>query len=180
MGYDVIFLYRSESSARPFRSRLNLELTGEEFQQIKTESEIHSNRLREIPFTSLAQYLTLLEKCALEINSKNGTKIILLAAAVSDFDVCQSANQKIDSSSSFSEIKLKKVEKVISKLTSSWAPLVATFSFKLETNENLILKKSEKYFQQGVKGVIGNELLTRRKRIYFISKNQKIQVKKIL
>ena len=152
-------------------------MAAEEFQQIKTDAEIHSKRLREIPFTSLAQYLTLLEKCALEINSKNGSKIILLAAAVSDFDVCESANQKIDSSSSFSEIKLKKVEKVISKLTSSWAPLAVTFSFKLETNEDLILKKSEKYFQQGVKGVIGNELLTRRKRIYFISKEQEIKVK---
>ena len=155
---------------------MNLELTGEEFRQIKMDAEVHSKRLREVPFTSLAQYLALLEKCALEINSNNGTKIILLAAAVSDFDVCESANQKIDSSSSFSEIKLKKVEKVISKLTSSWAPQAATFSFKLETNENLILKKSEKYFEQGVKGVIGNELLTRRKRIYFISKNPNIQV----
>ena len=114
---------------------MNLELTGEEFRQIKMDAEVHSKRLREVPFTSLAQYLALLEKCALEINSNNGTKIILLAAAVSDFDVCESANQKIDSSSSFSEIKLKKVEKVISKLTSSWAPQAATFSFKLETNE---------------------------------------------
>ena len=40
---------------------------------------------------------------------------------------------------------------MISTLTSKWAPTVNVISFKLETDASLIIKKSAKYFDQGVK-----------------------------
>ena len=97
--------------------------------------------------------------------------MILLAAAVSDF-VCKPKNSKIDSSEDFSVIELDKVEKMIQPLTSQWAPSVSTFSFKLETDENNIERKARKYFDQGVSGVIGNELKSRRNKIKLVLKEK--------
>lgn len=97
--------------------------------------------------------------------------MIFLAAAVSDF-TCKSKTSKIDSSEDFSSIELEKVPKLISTLTGTWAPTVSIFSFKLETDEEKIVKKSQKYFSQGVAGVIGNELLTRRYKVILILKDK--------
>ena len=94
-----------------------------------------------------------------------------LAAAVSDF-TCDAVNDKIDSSTPLTRINLlpvkwfiliiiffrnshvkshHKVTKMISTLTTEWAPTVNVISFKLETDASLIIKKSAKYFDQGVK-----------------------------
>ena len=108
--------------------------------------------------------------------TKSSNKIILLAAAVSDF-VCKSNDSKIDSSEDFSVIELDKVKKMILPLTSIWAPTVSTFSFKLETVESKIVEKARKYFDQGVKGVIGNELKTRRNKVQLILKDSLEEIK---
>jgi len=60
---------------------------------------------------------------------------------------------------------------MISTLTTEWAPTVNVISFKLETDASLIIKKSAKYFDQGVKVVIGNELTTRRHKVIFITRD---------
>ena len=94
-----------------------------------------------------------------------------LAAAVSDF-TCTAEPGKIDSSVALSQIKLEPVVKVITKVTRTWAPNVTTISFKLETDESLIVRKAAKYFDQGVGAVIGNELHSRRHKVYFITQDQ--------
>ena len=67
---------------------------------------------------------------------------------MSDF-TCEAETEKIDSSREMNQIRLFPVKKVISTLTTEWAPSVNTISFKLETDESLIIKKSKKYFDQG-------------------------------
>lgn len=166
-NWNVIFLYR-QHSAQPFRHRVNIDLSIEKFQSIQNDWRINKNRLVEIPYLTLDDYFEKLESLSKELEgTKSSTKMILLAAAVSDF-VCKSTSSKIDSSEDFSVIELDKVPKLVKTLTSQWAPSVDTFSFKLETDENKIEGKARKYFDQGVKGIIGNELKSRRNKIKLI------------
>ena len=71
------------------------------------------------------------------------------------------------------QIALEPVVKVITKVTQKWAPKTTVISFKLETDETLIVRKAAKYFDQGVGAVIGNELLTRRHKLYFITQEDR-------
>ena len=143
-----------------------------EFKKQKQSWDSFKLRLTEVPYVSLEDYFSNLEKWSREVNELEAPKkMIFLAAAVSDF-TCKSKTSKIDSSEDFSSIELEKVPKLISTLTGTWAPTVSIFSFKLETDEEKIVKKAQKYFSQGVAGVIGNELLTRRYKVILILRDK--------
>jgi len=159
--WNVIFLHR-RGSARPFRHRIKIDMNLEKFEAVQHEWRRNKGRLLELEFEQLDEYFEKLEELARDLErTKTSRKMILLAAAVADF-VCKSAtSQKIDSSATFSAIQLDKVPKMIRPLTSQWAPSVDTFSFKLETDEQKIVQKAQKYFEQGVRGVVGNELTSR-------------------
>ena len=142
------------------------------FKDHRKKWEWYKSRLIEVPYVTLEEYFTLLEKLSRDVESlESPRKMIFLAAAVSDF-TCKSKSSKIDSSEEFSSIELEKVPKLISTLSETWAPSVEIFSFKLETDEEKILKKAQKYFAQGVAGVIGNELATRRNKVILILKDK--------
>jgi len=170
-NWNVIFLHRS-SSARPFRHRLDIEMSPEKFVIIQDEYKKSKDRLLEIQFNTLEDYFGSLEKYSKILeNSIASRKMILLAAAVSDFTTASKCS-KIDSSEGFSVIELDKVAKALPSVTFSWAPSVPVFSFKLETEEEKIEPKAIKYFDQGVKGVIGNVLDSRRWKVSLIMKNK--------
>jgi len=114
-----------------------------------------------VSFTTVSDYFWLL-RAACECLSQFGPKALLyLAAAVSDFYV--PANQmviksnttflylfkrffqpthKIQSGGAAPNIQLQLVPKLLAPLVSLWVPHAFVVSFKLETDENILITKA--------------------------------------
>lgn len=131
-----------------------------------------NNRLIEIPFTTLTDYLWLLKIVCDELNTHCGKKALLyLAAAVSDFYIPSQdmSEHKIQSSQGAPKVELKMVPKMLAPLVKEWAPQAFVVSFKLETDETILLQKAEKaldYYQHKV--VVANLLHTRKERVIVV------------
>ncbi|XP_075232098.1 phosphopantothenoylcysteine synthetase isoform X2 [Lycorma delicatula] len=185
-GYAVIFMHRQgslEPYARHFKGQELLELlevvqneTGET--QVKVQdSSIHKvlpilkmyetvkseGRLIKIPFVNLPDYLWLL-KGAAEVFSKAGENVMLyLAAAVSDFYIPpnEMSEHKIQSRDGALVISLHLVPKILQPLVNAWVPNAFVISFKLETDESILISKAraalEKYKHKvtGVRNLLG-------------------------
>lgn len=149
-----------------------------------------------LPYTTVNQYLYSLRSIALLMN--NPDCLFYLASAVSDFYVPASKlpQHKIqsrdyglgdgktdkytkDSSSSTDpdgklHINLDPVPKFLKRLVDSWAPKAMLISFKLETDDKILVLKActalEKY---GHQLVIGNLLQTRSKEVIFVTPTNK-------
>jgi phosphopantothenate-cysteine ligase len=161
-GYAVIFLSR-KGSLYPFVRQLSSNdpdsvlrsLASDPTEYLNKTQEIASiiqkatdngNRLLNIGFTSIIEYLGLL-KISCEMLSQIGNKsMVILAAAVSDFYIPfdEMSKDKIQSSSSNNglNISLKNVPKMLGLMKSIWCPNAMVVSFKLETNENILLAKA--------------------------------------
>ena len=94
-----------------------------------------------------------------------------LAAAVSDFYVPwpDLPEHKIQSRGGALNLQLQQVPKCLGLLRSEWAPAAFHVSFKLETDEQLLLKKSKAAITNyGMHCVVANELSTRTERCAFL------------
>lgn len=70
------------------------------------------------------------------------------------------------------ELKLDQVPKMLAKLTSEWAPKSYVVSFKLETDEAILIKKAENsIISYNVNLVIANLLHTRRDSCLIVERN---------
>ena len=75
---------------------------------------------------------------------------------------------KIQSSSGL-ELSLKQVPKMLSQLTSTWAPDSFVVSFKLETDQNLVVSKAKgAIIKNNVNLVVANQLEVRRSHYMFV------------
>ena len=188
--YDVIFMYRQKSMlpfARHFSGFSILEMLKEQENggiQIvpeKTNSILcilkayektkAGNHLLTVPFTTLSEYLWLLRGTAQLINKYQPTAAMYLAAAVSDFYIPNKdmPDHKIQSATGPLQIELNIVPKMLAPLVSLWANRAFVASFKLETNEDLLIPKSKKALATYKhKVVIGNILHTRRKKVVLV------------
>lgn len=139
-----------------------------------------------LPFTTVNQYLWSLKSIAKLMNNKGC--LFYLAAAVSDFFVpssrlpqhkiqSQDCNQSLNDDYKGSSVtngklivNLDPVPKFLRRLVESWSPHAMVVSFKLETDDNILIKKAiqalERYNHQLV---IGNLLQTRNKEVVFVS-----------
>lgn len=131
-----------------------------------------NGRMLYVSFTTVSDYFWLL-RAACECLSQFGPKALLyLAAAVSDFYVPanQMPTHKIQSGGAAPNIQLQLVPKLLAPLVSLWVPHAFVVSFKLETDENILITKARgalnKYKH---KLVIGNILQTRRTRVVFVT-----------
>lgn len=133
-------------------------------------------------------------------NARNKNVLIYLAAAVSDFyipqeklpqhkiqsttDSHQADNTLLDSKSADStttvkstpdgglQVKLSPVPKFLSRITHNWCPGAFVTSFKLETDQKILLYKCElSLLKYGQALVIGNLLQTRKDEVVFVTKN---------
>jgi phosphopantothenate-cysteine ligase len=107
--------------------------------------------------------------------------MIFLAAAVSDYYIPteEISEHKIQSSEENLIIKLSPVKKEINKIKSDWNPNTFLVSFKLETDEDLLINKSIKAIEKGKSDyVVANILQTRYDRVLIISKEEKIEILK--
>ncbi|SCW01935.1 LAFE_0E10506g1_1 [Lachancea fermentati] len=143
-----------------------------------------------LPFTTVNQYLWSLKSVAKLLNQSGS--LFYLAAAVSDFFVpysrlpehkiqSQEANQKdLADGNSHTTIdgklivNLDPVPKFLRRLVVSWAREAMIVSFKLETDNNILIKKAtqalDRYSHQLV---IGNLLQTRNKEVVLVSEENR-------
>lgn len=144
-----------------------------------------------LPFTTVNQYLWSLKSIAKLLNSTGS--LFYLAAAVSDFFVPYSrlpqhkiqsrdygGNETAQDCNSTTTpdgkliVNLDPVPKFLRRLVESWAKQAMIVSFKLETDNAILIKKAtqalDRYNHQLV---IGNLLQTRNKEVIFVSQENR-------
>ncbi|TVU43027.1 hypothetical protein EJB05_09458, partial [Eragrostis curvula] len=190
-GYSVIFIHRRGSKQPYYRflpedSFLDLFEIGEnsEIQVPQSHSmvvksaisnyrkAIDEGLLLKLPFTTIFEYLQLLQMAATSMNCLGHRGMFYLAAAVSDFYVPweSMAKHKIQSAVGPLNMQLNQVPKMLFILRKHWAPSAFCISFKvwsipktytlqLETDPNILLQKAEMARKKyGMNVVVANEL----------------------
>lgn len=150
-------------------------------------------RLLTVPFTSVVEYLALLRVCAQALHAPlplppsadaapaaevaaapvGARALVVLAAAVSDFYIppAAMATDKIQSASGGGglALQLQSVPKRLRALASEWCPLATVCSFKLETNEHVLLAKAAASLAaSGVAVVAANNLADYKQRVTLV------------
>ncbi|CAN3353747.1 phosphopantothenate--cysteine ligase Cab2p [Diutina catenulata] len=194
-GYAVVFLHR-EFSLLPYSRHyshttncfldymteidgkigINPEYAPEMLKVMRKYTQARdSNSLLLIPFTTVNQYLYTLREIAELMRQLETRALFYLAAAVSDFflpssQMPQHKIQSRDQEGGKLVVNLEQVPKFLSRLVENWAPSAMIVSFKLETDESILIKKArqalDKYQHQLV---IGNLLQTRKKEVVFVT-----------
>ncbi|GAB7346065.1 hypothetical protein MBLNU457_4828t1 [Dothideomycetes sp. NU457] len=152
----------------------------------------HENRLLMLPFTSVNDYLWTLREVARLMRPLGARGLFYLAAAVSDFFIpaAKMVEHKIQSSEDFNGevdgeqaqapaarildqrlvVDLDPVPKFLKQLVDGWAPEGMIVSFKLETDEKLLVRKAQYALDKYAHHlVIGNLLATRKYEVVFVS-----------
>lgn len=129
------------------------------------------DKLLLIDYFSVTDYLYLLIEICQLLNYRKDS-LIFLAAAVSDFYLPaeETAEHKIQSNQSDClNLVLKPVPKLIGFLRTAVCPDAFIVSFKLETDEKLLIKKAkESILTNGHDLVIGNVLSLRKEQVIFV------------
>lgn len=133
------------------------------------------SRLLLLEFVTLTEYLWTLRVACEELGklSRVPRVMLYLAAAVSDFYVPsdQMVEHKLQSSSGPPTLSLRLVPKMLAPVTSVWIPDAFTVSFKLETDERILIDKArvalDRYRHQLV---VANLLQNRKQSVKIISK----------
>ena len=95
-----------------------------------------------------------------------------MAAAVSDFYIPgpEMSEHKLQSSEGAPEIRLRLVPKMLRPLVRHWVPEAFVVSFKLETDEDLLIPKARKALETyNHRLVVANLLHTRKTRVVIVS-----------
>lgn len=125
-----------------------------------------------LPFTTLFQYLQLLEEVVSRFPPLGKRGVAYLAGAVSDFYVPWPSlgEHKIQSSGGPLAMQLAQVPKMIPILRTKWAPKAFVVSFKLETDWQLLISKAKGALERyGIHAVVANELLSRKERVDIVT-----------
>lgn len=131
-----------------------------------------SGKLIEIEFTTVHEYLDLLVQ-----HTHNFQGIIYLAAAVSDYQVSEVPEHKIQSTDDL-HIDFVKVPKTVGKIKAN-APQAYIITFKLETDENILAEKCLKALKTYDHDlVIGNLLATRFEQVHLVTQTSNQTVNK--
>jgi phosphopantothenate-cysteine ligase len=170
-----IFYTRSNGynnpSADSSNSTLVLNLPPETHGLIGLEGKISRdvkalNLFLSVSFTTVHEYLELLEYVAKGLAFYGPRVCFYLAAAVSDFYVPpdEMVQHKIQSGTNNNlNLSLKNVPKKLKQLTSQWAPNAYIISFKLETDESILMKKAIQAIENYDVALVVANLLSRRR-----------------
>ena len=198
-GYAVVYMHRT-TCEQPFARTLkkfsenlldNLQLqspgyfgggsttfTARNFSvEMKRALEQHSasraaGTLMKMSFVTITDYLFLLRAAALALATAGRNAMMYLAAAVSDFYIPAQdmETHKIQSSIGSLDIHLDGVPKMLGALRRDWAPDMFTVSFKLETDEAILLKKARSAISKyQMDCVVANILSTRYDRVTLVA-----------
>ncbi|THG22930.1 hypothetical protein TEA_026977 [Camellia sinensis var. sinensis] len=140
---------------------------------------VEGGLLLKLPFTTIFEYLQILQLIAMSMKNLGTHAMFYLAAAVSDFYVPWKSmvEHKIQSSSGPLDMRLVQVPKMLSVLRKDWAPVAFCISFKLETDSKILLEKAEIALKKyNMHAVVANELLTRKEVVVVVTSSEKISV----
>ena len=191
---SVIFLYRS-TTLRPFlrhfahtnfldmlemnQSSPTLQIRPDHEEKIKAiwtqyQKVRENSRLLELAFTTLTDYLWYLKTICQAFSTIGPRALLYLAAAVSDFYIPRQemAEHKLQSSEGAPSVQLQMVPKMLAPLVKDWVPEAFVVSFKLETDESILLAKAYKAldtYQHRI--VVANLLHSRKERVILVQKN---------
>lgn len=131
------------------------------------------DKLLLIEYTTVQEYLFSLRSISLILHrsASKGT-LILLAAAVSDFYVPlnEMPFHKIQSREGKLTLHLAQTPKCLGDLRTSWAPFAFIVSFKLETDDNILLQKAQRAIDlYKVDMVLANELTSRYRMVKLVT-----------
>ncbi|XP_071943572.1 phosphopantothenate--cysteine ligase-like [Antedon mediterranea] len=197
-GYGVIFLYR-QGSLRPYsrhfkvgnvldlltiskecRNGSTVQVDSTKMPDLATIVQAYhtskdAGRLLEVSYHSLVDYIALLKASSEAVHVLGSSAMFYLAAAVSDFYIPLTHMQKhkIQSSTGPLELALHQVPKFLRALVTKWSPQAFVVTFKLETDEAILMDKAlgalTKY---GHQLVIANILHERRYRVVVVTKEE--------
>ncbi|KAL2719158.1 phosphopantothenate--cysteine ligase [Vespula squamosa] len=193
-GYAVIFMYRLKS-LEPFTRHFighkildMLNITEDADKCIVTVAPEHTdkvamvlrkyketlqqNKLIQISFNTLTEYLWLLRTACQALACLKDKALLYLAAAVSDFYVPfdEMSVHKI-SSNGPPTISLQLVPKMLEPLVNLWVPEAFVISFKLETDQNVLVSKARTALNKYKHNlVVANMLQTRKQQVIIVSK----------
>jgi phosphopantothenate-cysteine ligase len=175
--YDVVFLTRT-GSAQPFVHDFPEALFGEKKDSSYLHGCIemvmkycHSPRFLRIEYGTVFEYLRVIQTLSKHLKHLNDRLMVYLAAAVSDFYVPQDQlpTNKIQSRGEEMVIKLAKTPKALGVIRHSWLPRAMIVSFKLETDESILLDKARAAIQSyNVDCVVANLLQTRKSTVHLM------------
>ena len=162
--YHVIYLHREGcvfpftkqfSAAKTFLHLLDLEEDkivikpddiNKAIQNLKDyKNFVSKNRFLAISFVTLDEYLYFLKETTQFLHNFGDSSLIYLSAAVSDFHIPYSllSEQKISSTEPL-DLKLKCVPKMLKFLMKIWCPNAYVVTYKLETDEKIVIDKAKK------------------------------------
>ncbi|KAF8516534.1 DNA/pantothenate metabolism flavoprotein [Hysterangium stoloniferum] len=141
---------------------------------LRAYKDVHARgTLHTLNFVTINEYLYLLRAISKELNRAKRLALYYLAAAVSDFflPTQKMSEHKIQSTKGSLQIEMDQVPKILQPMVSEWTPDAFVVSFKLETDENLLIPKARAALERyGHQVVIGNELHRRKLEVVFVSR----------
>lgn len=198
-GYAVIFMHRQFSlqpfsrhyshSTNPFLDFLDIEPTSDGsstpiisvtpskradlLEVLTMYKDVHKEgTLHTLTFVTVDDYLWLLRAVSQELSVLRRKAMFYLAAAVSDFFLPRQrmSEHKIQSGKGSLSIEMDQVPKILKPLVSEWTKGGYIVSFKLETDDNLLIPKARAALERyGHQVVIGNDLHRRKYEVVFVS-----------
>ncbi|TFK26141.1 phosphopantothenate-cysteine ligase [Coprinopsis marcescibilis] len=198
-GYAVIFMHRQFSlqpfsrhyshSTNPFLDFLEIEeREGETTPTISVTptkrehlldvlsmyKKVHrAGTLHTLTFVTVNDYLWLLRAVCQEMSVLGRKGLFYLAAAVSDFFLPRQkmSEHKIQSGKGSLRIEMDQVPKILKPLVDEWTKEGFIVSFKLETDDKLLIPKARQALERyGHQVVIGNDLHRRKFEVVFVSR----------
>jgi len=191
-GYAVIFLTRRGSlqpfttdlpeaealhvlrsvidTSEPGAPRLNTQAAAALAPVLETYAAV-AEQLLVVPYITIFEYLQYLKLIATACKDRGPRAMFYLAAAVSDFFIPWGSmvEHKIQSGDGPLHLELQKVPKLLGQLRHVWAPGSFVVSFKLETDESILVKKAAKALRDyRVHAVVANLLHTRKDRVLIV------------
>ena len=178
--YDVLFLTRG-GSAQPFVSDFQEVLFSVDHREDpvylhgcveKAMAHCHGPRFLRVEFTTVFEYLHLVRLISKHLKPLGRRVMVYLAAAVSDFYVPETRLpvNKIQSRAEDSmHIGLEKTPKALGVVRHIWLPEAFVVSFKLETDESILIDKARAAVAAyNVDCVVANLLQTRKELVQLV------------
>lgn len=137
----------------------------------KYKQALSEQKLLQLGFTTLSEYLWLLRSACQALACLKNKAILYLAAAVSDFFIPshEMSVHKIPSNNP-PTVCLQLVPKILAPLVNLWVPNAFVVSFKLETDEKVLITKARNALNKYKHNlVIANMLQTRKQQVIIVS-----------
>ncbi|GMS89548.1 hypothetical protein PENTCL1PPCAC_30827 [Pristionchus entomophagus] len=189
VGYTVIFMHRESSLlpfSRHFPSLFNM-LQVEDGKAVSSDAKLIDNiqkatqcrnRILFVPFVTLSDYIHMLEGICTVLKPLHEGVLVYLAAAVSDFYIKHDDLPTHKMKTEEVSLPLSVVPKNLQRLVENIVPRAFVVSFKLETDESILVEKARKALSRyGHQLVVANMLHTRKEHVVLVDNEKEIHIR---